>query len=73
MSRNIFVKVYPKSKNTKVEKIKEGTYKVRVQVAPEKGKANKALIEALAEYFGVPQSSIKIIKGSSAREKVLEI
>ncbi len=73
MNRKIFARVYPKSKNTKVEKIKEGTYKVRVQAAPEKGKANKALIEALAEYFGVPQSSIKIIKGSSAREKVLEI
>lgn len=48
-------------------------YKVYVTVVPEDGKANKAVIKAMAKYLGVPKSSITIIKGETARDKVLRI
>jgi hypothetical protein len=39
----------------------------------EKGKANLRLIEVLSEYFGVPKSAIRIIKGWKTRNKTVEI
>lgn len=48
-------------------------YKVYVTVAPEQGKANKKMIELLAEYFDVAKSNIRIIKGETSRNKIVEI
>ncbi|SMC76908.1 DUF167 domain-containing protein [Rhizobium sp. RU36D] len=47
--------------------------KVRVSAVPEKGKANKALIELLAKTLGTPKSSIQIISGDTSRQKILRI
>jgi hypothetical protein len=46
---------------------------VKVTAPPEKGKANDAVIEILADYFDVPKSSISIIGGKSTRVKLVEI
>lgn len=48
-------------------------YKVYVTVAPEQGKANKKMIELLSEYFRVPKSQIRIVKGEISRNKIVEI
>ncbi|MFH1049146.1 MAG: DUF167 domain-containing protein [Patescibacteria group bacterium] len=48
-------------------------YKVYVTAAPEKGKANKKMIELLAEYFKVSKSQIRIVKGEISRNKIVEI
>lgn len=48
-------------------------YKVYVTVAPEQGKANKKMIELLAEYFRVTKSEIQIVKGETSRNKIVEI
>jgi hypothetical protein len=37
------------------------------------GKANKRLIEIIAEHFNVSKSSIKILKGFKNRNKIIEI
>ncbi|MNL55835.1 hypothetical protein D3C87_1792770 [compost metagenome] len=47
--------------------------KIRVTAIPEKGKANKALIELLAKSLSVPKSSIAVISGDTARQKILRI
>jgi uncharacterized protein len=69
----IYVKVSPRSGRTEVTKISEGEYKVLVTAAPEKGKANEAVIKALAEYFGVAKSLIAIVGGKSTRTKIVDI
>lgn len=48
-------------------------YKVYVTVAPEQGKANKKMIDLLAEYFRVSKSQIRILKGEISRNKIVEI
>ena len=63
----------PKAKKVGVEKISEDTYKVRVNAAPDKGAANKEVINSLADYFAVPSSTVKIIRGQTSRNKVIEI
>lgn len=49
------------------------SYKVYVTAPPEDGKANKKLIELLAEHFGVAKSQVRIIKGEISRNKIVEI
>lgn len=68
----IRVMVIPNSKKPSVKK-ENDTYVVRVDAPPTKGRANKRLIEILAEYFGVKKSRIRIISGEKSREKIVEI
>jgi len=69
----IFVHVKPKAKEEKVIKLSDTNFKVWVQELPEKGRANIAVIKALADYFNISQSNIKIISGSTSKLKILEI
>lgn len=50
-----------------------GRLKLAVTAAPEKGKANKAVIKLLAEIFQIHESSIHIISGKSSQDKRLLI
>jgi len=50
-----------------------GRLKLAVTAAPEKGKANKAVIELLSDSLHIPESSIHIISGESSRDKRLMI
>jgi len=47
--------------------------RVRINQPPEDGKANKALIELLADYFKVKKNSLKIIAGEKSTHKIVEI
>jgi uncharacterized protein (TIGR00251 family) len=69
----ISVKVKPNARQEKIEKVNESHFLIRVKEKPQEGKANKAVIKVLAEYFGVPQSQIVLLKGQSSREKIFEI
>jgi len=46
---------------------------VRVKEKAKKGRANRAVIKVLANYFKVDESKIKLIKGSKERNKIFEI
>jgi uncharacterized protein (TIGR00251 family) len=69
----ISVKVKPNAKQDKIEKVNESHFLVRVKEKPQEGKANKAVIKALAEYFCIPQAAVVLVKGQSSREKIFEI
>lgn len=69
----INIAVIPNAKDSEVTKIDENNYKVRVDAPALDGKANKRLIEILAEHFNVPKSSVKILKGLKSKNKIVEI
>lgn len=69
----IFVKVKPNAKEEKLKKIDDINFKVSVKESPEKGKANRAVVKTLANYFSVAQSNIKIISGSTSRIKIIKV
>ena len=46
---------------------------VRVSAAPERGKANAALLEILAEALGLPRRAIRIVSGHGSPRKIVEI
>jgi uncharacterized protein len=47
--------------------------KVRLCAPPVEGKANAALIEFLAAYFGVPRRNVTIVSGFKSRSKRVAI
>lgn len=47
--------------------------KVRVQAPPEKGKANDAVIKLIANFLGVPASSLMLYSGGTSKTKIFEI
>lgn len=69
----ITLKVVPRASKQVVEKVSTHEYKVRVFVAPEKGKANDVVTELIAEYFGVAKSAVRIVRGATARTKLVEV
>ena len=69
----ISVRVIPRSKRNEVIPQGDNRYRVYLTAPPVEGKANDKLVEVLAEYFHVRMRKITIIKGESAREKVIEI
>ncbi|MCX7761188.1 MAG: DUF167 domain-containing protein [Hydrogenothermaceae bacterium] len=69
----IKVKVKPASSKNEVKKIDENFFEIKTTVIPEKGKANEKVIELLSEFFDVPKSKIKIIRGETSKEKEVEI
>ena len=48
-------------------------WKVRVAAAPERGKANEAVLALLADTLAVPRSSVTLVSGSGSRDKVVEL
>lgn len=69
----ITVHVKTKTGQAKIEQTDEDQYKVWLKSAPVKGKANRELVKLLADYFNVTQSSVRVIIGKTAREKLIEI
>ena len=47
--------------------------KLRLAAPPVDGKANAALIEFLAAYFGVPRRNVSIVSGVKSRSKRVAI
>jgi len=70
---NIFLAVKTRSHSEKIEKIDTTHYKVNINIAPEKGKANERVIQILATYFNIPKSRISILSGHTSRNKIMQI
>jgi uncharacterized protein (TIGR00251 family) len=49
--------------------IRNGAVRVAVTAAPEKGKANKAIIAVLSKAFDVSKSSIELVSGETSQQK----
>lgn len=52
---------------------KGATWKVKVQAAPDKGKANDAVRVLVAKEIGVPKSRVTLVRGATSRNKVFEV
>jgi uncharacterized protein (TIGR00251 family) len=66
------LKVVPKSsKNEIIGLLEDGSLKIKITAAPEKGKANTAICEFLAAEAGVPKRNVKIVRGETSPIKQL--
>jgi len=69
----IKVKVIPRSSRTEILGKENDIYRMKLTDPPVEGKANKAVIELLAEKLGVPKREIEIVSGKTGRLKTIRI
>ena len=67
------VRVQPKARRNDVAVLADGGLKVWVTAAPEEGRANDAVIALFAKRMGLPKRRVRVVRGHTARDKVLEI
>ena len=63
------VRAQPRSSRAGIDGLIGDAVKVRIRCAPVDGKANKELVETLAEAFGVPKSSVVFKSGETSKTK----
>ena len=49
------------------------SWKARIAAPPERGRANEALLDLLAEALGLPRSRLALVGSRSARRKIVEV
>lgn len=48
-------------------------WKVRVTAPAEGGRANDAVVRLLADTFALPRTSVTLVSGQAARDKIVEV
>lgn len=69
----IAVKVHPRARRTALAGRFGDAWKLDLAAPPVDGKANQECVRFLADLAGVPQSRVRIVTGSSARVKLVEV
>ncbi len=64
---DLIVQAY--SSHDEIVGIHANRLKVRLSATPTAGKANQHLIKLMAEYFGVPNNRVHLVKGHQSRMK----
>jgi uncharacterized protein (TIGR00251 family) len=69
----IEVRVVPGSSQRKVMKLESRRFKVYLHEKAVEGDANEALRVILGDYFKVPKSAVRFLRGEKSKNKVVEI
>ena len=69
----ITVKVKPNSRISAFVQAENGVWLARLKSPPVDGKANRELIELVADHFGCRKSAVSIKSGASGRMKRVKI
>ena len=67
------IRVTPGAKKPGIETAADGTLVVKVREPAEDGRANDAVIAALAGHFGVAKRAVTIVHGHGSRRKLVEV
>ena len=73
LSAVITVKVKPSSRVSALERSADGVWLARLKSPPVDGRANRELIELVADHFRCPKSAVSIKNGASGRMKRVRI
>jgi uncharacterized protein len=63
------VRAQPGARRNEIRGVQDGALKVCVTQSPEKGKANKALVELLSKKLGLKKSQIELVAGETSHQK----
>jgi uncharacterized protein YggU (UPF0235/DUF167 family) len=74
MPLRLTVRATPKAgRNEIAGRRADGALLVRVTAAPEDGRANAAVCALVAKALGVPKSAVRVVRGETSRDKILEV
>ncbi len=69
----LHVRVQPRARRSEVGGWRGTALLVSVTAAPSEGRANRAVADVLADTFGVPASSIELVRGATSRDKLFRV
>jgi uncharacterized protein (TIGR00251 family) len=72
-STRVRVRVSPGARRTELVGRHGGAWKVRVVAAPERGRANEAVLDLLSRELELPRRAVSLVSGHAAREKVVRL
>ena len=72
-SATLPVRVTPNAPASKLVRFSDGVLYLKVAAPPVRGKANEALVAFLSERLGVRKGDITLLKGATARSKLIGI
>jgi len=67
------IRVTPRARKPGIEVAGDGTLIVKVREPAEDGRANAAVVEALAGHLGVARRAVTILHGHGSRRKLVEV
>jgi|SRR6266536_5548259 uncharacterized protein len=67
------LRVSPGARRTELAGRYADGWKVRVAAAPERGRANEAVVGLLARRLGIDRNAVSLVSGHAARDKVVEL
>ncbi|CAA6678649.1 Unannotated [Lentimonas sp. CC4] len=65
------VRVIPNASRDEIVGWHAGALKIKTAVAPESGKANKAICALLAKHLGLPKRAVSVLRGQTNSQKCL--
>ena len=63
------VRAQPGARRNEIRGEQDGALKVCVTQSPEKGKANKAIVELLSKSLGLKKSQLELLSGETSHHK----
>lgn len=73
MEKTVQVRVVPKASRNELTVQSDGSFVARVTAPPEKGQANEAVRQLLAQHFDVAPSRVELLSGATSRSKRFRI
>ncbi len=67
------LRVKPGARTSAIVGVHGGALKISITTAPERGRANRAVVELLADALGLPRIAVTIAAGETSQDKVAEI
>jgi uncharacterized protein len=66
------VRVTPGARTASLE-VADGRLLAKVRAQPEDGKANAAVLHLLSKALGMPTSRLRLLRGATSREKLVQL
>ncbi len=69
----ISVKVQPNAGRNEIVGLVEGVWKIKIGAPPDKGKANKELLDFLSEVLNIRKDCLNLVRGQTSHNKTIEV
>ncbi|MBI2003326.1 MAG: DUF167 domain-containing protein [Candidatus Wildermuthbacteria bacterium] len=69
----LFVKAKPGVKTERVERVDDSHFIVAVRERASEGRANEAVLKALAKFLGIAPSRFRVAAGRKSKAKTVEV
>jgi uncharacterized protein (TIGR00251 family) len=67
------IKVQPNAGKNQIVGLTNEVWRIKIAAPPDKGKANKELIEFLSSVLGLEKNRLDIIKGHTSHNKIVAV